>query len=94
MLLYRFERHQYADIKRQYPDKDLVDIYGAEHLLRLFVQLPSLITHTNMDSDAVHVLMDYLTDILKFMQKQQKHLFLTEYENAAPGYVALSGNTY
>lgn len=90
ILLYRFERHQYADIRRQIPDKDLVDIYGAEHLLRLFVQMPGLIAHTTMDSDAVHVLIDYLADILKFMQKQQKHLFLAEYENAAPGYVALS----
>lgn len=53
--------------------------------------MPSLIAHTNMDSDAVHVLTDYLTDILRFMQKQQKHLFQTEYENAPPGYLALSG---
>ncbi|KAI8091346.1 MRG-domain-containing protein [Gilbertella persicaria] len=92
MLLYRFERHQYADILRQYPDKELVDIYGAEHLLRLFVQMPSLIAHTTMDSDAIHVLTDYLTDILKFMQKQQKQLFQTEYESAPPGYVALSNS--
>ncbi|KAI8374028.1 MRG-domain-containing protein [Choanephora cucurbitarum] len=92
MLLYRFERHQYADILRQYPDKELVDIYGAEHLLRLFVQMPSLIAHTTMDSDATHVLMDYLADILKFMQKQQKQLFQAEYESAAPSYVALSNS--
>lgn len=46
-----------------------------------------------MDSDAAHVLVDYLADILRFMQKQQKHLFLSEYENAAPGYVALSGSS-
>lgn len=55
------------------------------------VQMPNLIAHTNMDSDAVHVLNDYLSDLLRFMQKQQKHLFQTEYENAPPGYLALSG---
>ncbi|KAI9486872.1 MAG: chromo domain-like protein [Benjaminiella poitrasii] len=87
-----FERHQYANIRRDYPDKDLVDIYGAEHFLRLFVQMPSLIAHTDMDPDTSEVLMNYLTDILKFMQKQQKQLFLSEYENAAPGYVALSNS--
>ncbi|KAI8984183.1 MRG-domain-containing protein [Mycotypha africana] len=93
ILLYRFERHQYADIKRQFPDKDLTDIYGAEHLLRLFVQLPELVAHTSMDGDAIQALTDYLVDILRFMQKQQKVLFLQEYENAPPNYVAVSGNT-
>jgi mortality factor 4-like protein 1 len=64
LLLYRFERHQYADIRRQFPDKELVELYGAEHLLRLFVQIPSLIAHTNMDCEAIHTLVSYLTDIL------------------------------
>ncbi|ORE21697.1 MRG-domain-containing protein [Rhizopus microsporus] len=93
MLLYRFERHQYAEILRQHPNTEPVDVYGAEHLLRLFVQMPSLIAHTTMDTDAVQVLTDYLSDILRFMQKQQKQLFQAEYENAAPGYVALSEST-
>jgi mortality factor 4-like protein 1 len=46
-LLYRFERQQYVDIKSQYPDKSMSDVYGPEHLLRLFGKYINLIIQFN-----------------------------------------------
>ncbi|KAJ3049273.1 Esa1p-associated factor, partial [Quaeritorhiza haematococci] len=88
ILLYRFERLQYVEIKKQHPEKSFSEIYGAEHLMRLFVQLPSLIAHTNMDQDAVNILRDYFVEFLKYVQKNHQELFVSEYETASPNYIA------
>ncbi|KAJ1858485.1 Esa1p-associated factor [Coemansia sp. RSA 1722] len=90
ILLYRFERYQFKQICEQYPGKPLSEIYGCEHLLRLFVQMPNLIAHTNMDDDAVQLLREHLGEILKYMHRFMKTLFAEEYENASPSYMALS----
>ncbi|KAJ3179343.1 Esa1p-associated factor [Geranomyces variabilis] len=87
LLLYRFERQQYVEIKKKYPKTGLSEVYGAEHLLRLFVQFPSLIAHTNMESEAVGLLKDHLTKILEFMQAKKSELFLAEYDNVNPSYM-------
>ena len=48
-LLYRFERPQYAEIRRQYvtgpevivgQEKEMSTVYGAEHLLRMLGEFP------------------------------------------------------
>jgi mortality factor 4-like protein 1 len=94
ILLYRFERKQYVDLVNEKGEKSLCDIYGVEHLLRLFgildslVQLPSLIAHTNMDHDAVNILKDHFTTFLIYLEQNRETLFVNEYEVATPDYVS------
>lgn len=90
VLLYRFERYQYQQILEKYPKKTPSETYGPEHLLRLFVQMPGLIAHTNMDEDAIQLLKEHLGDMLKYMNRSIKTLFVDQYENASPSYVAIS----
>lgn len=90
ILLYRFERQQYLSIKKEFPNKNLCDIYGPEHLLRLFVSFPALIAQTNMDQQSITVLREHLEHLLKFMMENRNKLFLKEYENTSPHYEAIS----
>jgi len=54
------------------------DIYGAEHLLRLFVKLPGLLSHTQMDAKETSALTIKLAEFLKWLQKKME-FFATEY---------------
>lgn len=90
ILLYRFERQQYLSIKQKYPDKSLSEIYGPEHLLRLFVSFPALIAQTNMDQQSIGVLREHLQDLLRFMTENRNKLFLKDYKNTSPQYEAMA----
>ncbi|KAI3652899.1 hypothetical protein MP228_002324 [Amoeboaphelidium protococcarum] len=89
ILLYRQERLQYADFIKQNPDclTSPSLFYGAEHLLRLFVQMPSLVAHTTMDQDSILLLRDQMTSIVEYLAKNQDKFFMKEYDNAPPEYL-------
>ncbi|ODN97265.1 mortality factor 4-like protein 1 [Cryptococcus wingfieldii CBS 7118] len=89
-LLYRFERAQYVEQKRQNPEKPMSEIYGAEHLLRLFVNFGPFIAYTNIDTESLNILRDYINDIMDWMIKDQKRLFMKEYEETTTHYQNLS----
>lgn len=72
-LLYRFERGQYTKQLKSWADKpanagkafEPSARYGAEHLLRLFVNLPDLLAHTSMDAETTAVLKEHLSHFLR-----------------------------
>ncbi|XP_028227695.1 protein MRG2-like isoform X1 [Glycine soja] len=64
MLLYKNERQQYQEAcpANVFPSA----IYGAEHLLRLFVKLPELLFHASVEEETLMELQAHLIDFLRF----------------------------
>ncbi|KDN40349.1 MRG-domain-containing protein [Tilletiaria anomala UBC 951] len=65
-------------------------LYGAEHLLRLFVNLPGIIAHTTMDVESVAILKEHIADFLQFLAQNKKRFFAQQYEAASPAYHRIS----
>lgn len=74
-LLYKVERTQYADILQKYPDKPMSQIYGAFHLLRLFVKLGTVLSFTTLDKNNIRVLIGHLGEFLEYLKTEQKEFF-------------------
>ncbi|KAI3722632.1 hypothetical protein L2E82_33674 [Cichorium intybus] len=74
ILLYNKEREQYYEVVTD--DVSPSSIYGAEHLLRLFVKLPDLLPYLNIEEDLITRLQQKFLDFLKFLQKNQNSFFI------------------
>ncbi|KDE08457.1 hypothetical protein MVLG_01239 [Microbotryum lychnidis-dioicae p1A1 Lamole] len=86
-LLYKFERGQYAEQLATLPaGRQLSSIYGAEHLLRLFVNLPELLAHTTMDPESALVLKENMAQFLCWLDLNKQILFAKEYTATSSGY--------
>ncbi|KAH9712121.1 protein MRG1 [Citrus sinensis] len=64
MLLYKKERQQYHDLVVDNVSPST--IYGAEHLLRLFVKLPELLAYVNIEDETLIRLQQKMIDFLKY----------------------------
>jgi len=78
ILLYPSERKQYEDLMDQNPGILPAKLYGAEHLLRLFVKLPELIAGLSMNSSAKGYLRDCLADFLMFLERGKDRYLYTK----------------
>ena len=80
-LLYREERGQ-AETALAGPGgtaKAPSEVYGAEHLLRLFVKLPELLPLGDMDAAAGRALQVKLTEFLRWLQRNAAACFGGKY---------------
>ncbi|CAG2060299.1 unnamed protein product [Timema podura] len=63
-LLYKFERPQYSDMLKEYPDLPMSKIYGTAHLLRLFVRLGLMLSYTTFDEGSAQMLLGHIHDFI------------------------------
>ncbi|CAH6866857.1 mortality factor 4-like protein 2 [Phodopus roborovskii] len=86
-LLYKFEWPQYAEILLAHPDAPMSQIYGAPHLLRLFLRIGAMLAYTPLDEKNLALLLGYFHDFLKYLAKNSASLFTaSDYKVASADY--------
>ncbi|KAI3460218.1 hypothetical protein Pfo_016881 [Paulownia fortunei] len=85
MLLYRQERQQYKEVIADNVSPS--GVYGAEHLLRLFVKLPEMLSCMHIEMETLTQLQQRLLDFLRFLQSNQSSFFQSNYQKLE-GFVA------
>ncbi|PGH27271.1 hypothetical protein AJ80_00981 [Polytolypa hystricis UAMH7299] len=95
ILLYRFEREQYNMLRRRwdsrapgYEDKGPCDVYGAEHLARMFAVLPELLAQTNLSQQATNRLREELSKFTMWLSKNSEAFFSAKYKTPDTEYAA------
>ncbi|KAM8966059.1 mortality factor 4-like protein 1 [Sarcophilus harrisii] len=90
-LLYRFERLQYAEILASLPNVPMCQIYGAPHLLRLFVKVEEMLTYTPLQEQNLVLLLQHMHSFLDYFAKNVSVLFSSnEYDVALPEYYRMA----
>ncbi|CAG8465553.1 1193_t:CDS:10 [Ambispora leptoticha] len=74
-LLYNVEKPYLAELKKNHPNTDLCDIFGAEHLLRLLVKLPFFLAQTDMDQESTQELIFRCGQLMNYMIKNMEEFF-------------------
>lgn len=76
LLLYRQEREQWEIAKELHPHPS--QIYGAEHLVRLFVRMPKLLEVVSLTQSEMNQAMSKFMELLNYIQKNSDALISKE----------------
>ncbi|KAM4841541.1 mortality factor 4-like protein 1 [Thomomys bottae] len=74
-LLYRFERPQYEAMVKGHHEEPMSCVYGAPHLLRLFVRIEAMVTSSPKDERSLALLLSYLQHFVKYLARNSTSLF-------------------
>ena len=74
------------EVNIQVAGKTPCQVYGAEHLSRLFVSMPELVAQTNMDSQSVNKLREEMFRMTSWLSKNSSKYFAKDYETAGRAY--------
>ncbi|MEJ1281119.1 hypothetical protein NN561_012068 [Cricetulus griseus] len=86
-LLFQFEKLQYAEILLAYPDIPMSQIYGAPHLLRLFVNIGTALAHSYLNRHSPLLVSSYMHGFLNYLAENSTSLFNTNnYKMASVAY--------
>ncbi|SCV04112.1 LAME_0H15852g1_1 [Lachancea meyersii CBS 8951] len=86
ILLYRFERLQYAD----HVEEPASTVYGGIHLLRLLTSLPELISLTSMDEFGCDVVVQETEKLLKWLGERPEIFQESAYVNTSSQYEGMA----
>lgn len=92
ILLYKFENLQYLNFLKEDTiniESSQSKVYGVEHLLRLIVLLPSLISSTTMDGVSTTVLVLELEELAEFLLNRID-IYKNTYDYTSPQYDRLA----
>ena len=87
LLLYRFERLQYAD---EAANGAASSVYGAIHLLRLLSNLPELVSFTSMDERGCDVVVQQTDKLLKWLSERDSLFGSSMYINTSSQYEGMA----
>eukprot|EP00899_Mesostigma_viride_P012899 jgi/Mesvir1/2160/Mv16673-RA.1 len=78
MLLYATERAQYDEHVPADDSCSPSDVYGVEHLMRLMVKLPELLSYAHLNDTTANLLQSHLDDFIKFLKQNYSAFFSTQ----------------